>query len=89
MTQTAAPQFTETETSRHSCAGAPAICPNGSVQNATDFYTTIVLRQDWADTEENGIYAGKSYRISHVWHSGSKPGQLDTLISSSSRPWTA
>lgn len=80
--------FAETEVSRYSCAGAPAIAPNGSVQDVTDFYTTVILRQDWTNTPENGIYAGKSYRISKVWHSGTAAGRLDTLISSSSRPWT-
>ena len=60
--------------------------PNGSVRNVHDFYTTVVSRQDWHDTPENGAYAGRSYKITDRYISNG-PNTRGQLISSSSQPW--
>lgn len=59
--------------------------PNGSAR-CHDFYTVVVSRQTWHDTEDNGVYAGREYRITDRYMSNS-PNYRGQLIDSSSSPW--
>ena len=85
MTQTAAITYTEVEqigpTARFSTA------PNGS-SSGTSYHTLVKVRQDWADTPENGIYAGKSYLIHNYYISPSPEHPRSQFLGSDSRPWT-
>jgi hypothetical protein len=60
--------------------------PNGSAR-CHDFYTIVTSKQVWADTEDNGIYAGRFYRITDRYISNS-PARRGQLMDSSSDPWT-
>lgn len=73
-------QVSETKTDSWSTA------PNGSAR-CHDFYTTVVSHQEWADTEDNGVYAGRVYRIVDRYISNS-PDRRGQLMDSSSQPWT-
>lgn len=64
-----------------------SVAPNGS-SCSHDHWTTIVKRQDWADTPENGLYAGRSYRITERYVSTS-PDNLGVLVNQESGPWSA
>lgn len=66
---------------------AHSTAPNGS-SSATDHYTLVISRQDWAPVEENDIYAGRSYRVTDLYISHD-PDVRGQRINSSSRPWTA
>ena len=67
-------------------APVPTVAPNGS-SRGTDYRTAVILRQDWRDTTENGIYAGRSYRVGRTYHSSFPDGAGTISISSSSQPW--
>lgn len=60
--------------------------PVWGAATGTDYYTVVVLRQDWADVPENGVYAGRSYKITEHYISHERNG-LDRCISSSATPW--
>jgi hypothetical protein len=79
-------QVTYTETSRTTHKPLHTTAPNGS-SSGWEYWTTIVQRQVWADVPENGIYAGRSYKIT-LRHMSTDPNTLGTGISSSSTPWT-
>lgn len=64
----------------------PTVAPNGS-SRGTDYYTSVVVRQDWADVPENGIYAGRSYRQNWRYHSSFEDGTGTMRVSSNSQPW--
>jgi hypothetical protein len=64
-----------------------SVAPNGSAR-CHDFYTYVTYRQDWNNTPESGIYAGRSYRIVERYISNN-PNARGQLISSSSSPWDA
>jgi hypothetical protein len=78
-------RYTDAEVSEHK-SDSYSSAPNGSVRNVHDFYTTVVSRQDWHDVPENGVYAGRSYRITDRYISN-RPETRGQLISSSSQPW--
>ena len=78
-------RYTEVEVSERK-SDSYSSAPNGSVVNVHDFYTTVVSRQDWHDTPENGVYAGRSYKITDVYISN-RPDTRGQLIRSSSQPW--
>jgi hypothetical protein len=63
-----------------------SIASNGST-SGTDYYTTVVKRQTWADVPENGIYAGREYKITEAYIS-QDPGHIGQLIGHSSSPWS-
>lgn len=83
MTKTSK-RYTETEISE-SKSDSWSTAPNGSAR-CHDFYTMVVSRQDWHDTPENGIYAGRSYRIVERYIS-SNPDVRGQHIGRSSSPW--
>jgi hypothetical protein len=56
--------------------------PNGS-SSATDYYTAVVSLQDWADVPENGVYRGRTYKITETYISND-PNTRGQLISRSS-----
>lgn len=74
-------EVSETKSNRWSVA------PNGS-SRCHDFWTVVVSRQTWADTEDNGIYAGLEYKIVTRYISNS-PNRRGQLVDSSSSPWPA
>lgn len=51
------------------------------------FITVDRELQEWADTPENGIYAGKSYMITTFW-SGTTPGARHVMTKRSSAPYS-
>lgn len=77
-------EITETVISRHQ-SEADSVAPNGSARSH-DYYTTVVIRQDWANVPENGIYAGRSYRIVERYISN-RPDTPGQYIGRSSSPW--
>jgi hypothetical protein len=60
--------------------------PNGSSEGI-EYRTSIIVRQDWAAVPENGIYAGRSYRVEDVYHSSYDDGTGTMFLYSSARPW--
>ena len=50
--------------------------------------TKVVERQDWANTPANGIYAGKSYKITTLF-SSTVAGYRHIMTGRSSEPFTA
>ena len=60
--------------------------PNGSSEGF-DYLTVVTTCQDYASTPENGIYAGRSYRVTDIWHSSNEEGTGSTIIDSSYQPW--
>lgn len=85
MTTTAAASYATTEVAE-SKSDSWSTAPNGS-SRSHDFYTTVVSRQVWADIPENGIYAGRVYRIVEHYISGS-PDRRGQQMDRSSQPWT-
>lgn len=75
--------YTHISESKHTAISS---APNGSTRNNLDCYTTVIERQDWADTPENGVYAGRSYRITTRYISNS-PDYRGQSCGSSSSPW--
>lgn len=84
--QCSKPVVTYTVVHAISHAPVPTTAPNGS-SSGTDYRTTTISRQDWADLPENGIYAGKTYRITEVWMSSVEDGTGTIRYCSSSQPW--
>lgn len=76
--------YTEISETKHTGISS---APNGSVRDVTDYYTTVILRQDWAEVPENKDYAGLSYRITERYISSS-PEYRGQLMGSSSSPWS-
>ncbi len=63
-----------------------SVAPNGSARSA-DYWTAVVSRQTWANDPANGIYAGRCYKITDLYISGT-PEVRGQSAGSSSRPWT-
>lgn len=57
------------------------------LDGTTYHITTVTERQDWSNTPANGIYAGKSYRITRSY-SSTTAGYRHVMTSSRSEPWT-
>lgn len=79
------PAVTRTEVSRIAHAPVTSTAPNGS-STGTDYWTTVVIREEWADVPENGVYAGRVYRITRNYIS-TDPHHIGQLAGSSSSPW--
>ena len=56
-------------------------------QGGERHFTTVTERQDWHNVSSNGIYAGRSYKITR-FYVGPTAGQLHTLLNTRSEPWT-
>lgn len=70
----------------HAGRPSPCVAPNGS-SRGVDYYTSVTVRQDWANVPENGIYAGLSYRQNWRYHSSFADGIATQRVGSSSQPW--
>ncbi len=62
------------------------IAPNGSSEGV-EYWTTEVYRQDWLDVPENGLYAGRSYRLTRSYVSCHER-ERGHFYGSSSDVWT-
>lgn len=80
-------KYTLTTVSESQSGPRTSTAPNGS-SRCIDYYRTVTRRQDWADVPENGIYAGRSYKLVDVYISSKPDDNRGHLISSSSSPWT-
>jgi hypothetical protein len=78
-------RITTTEVSRTTSGPIATVAPNGS-SRGVDYWTAVVSMQTWTDDPRNGVYAGRSYRITDRYLS-STPDYLGQFISSSSQPW--
>lgn len=74
-----------TEISSSTSGPVDSVAPNGS-SRSVDYYTKVIGRQGWTDDPRNGVYAGRSYRITETYISpdARRRGQL---LHSSSQPW--
>jgi len=59
----------------------------GWSQKGLRYQTVIDSRQTWADIAENGVVAGRSYRITTTYQSRNPDGQHTVFVGSDSRDW--
>lgn len=77
-------RITYTEIERHH-SERDSVAPNGS-SRSHDYHTAIVYRQDWTEDPRNGVYAGRSYRVTERYISSSAH-TLGQFFGSDSQPW--
>jgi hypothetical protein len=78
-------RITCTEVSSHTSGPVHSVAPNGSGRS-TDYYTTVVRRQEWSADLDNGVYAGLAYRVTETYIS-QDPKYRGQFIYSTSQPW--
>lgn len=78
-------RITTTEVSVATSGPINSTAPNGS-SSSVDYWTAVVSKQTWTMDERNGVYAGRSYKITDRYISNT-PDYRGQFVSSSSEPW--